>query len=795
MNLRQASRFKTISLFSVLALAFCLTSPSSFAASKGFEQISAGNSNHTCALLSGSVYCWGDNSHGELGNGSTIASSVPVLVSNGAMGNSGVSKVVTGYAHTCALKNGSVYCWGYNTYGTLGDGTTTDRTSPVALTTSTDFPSDSGVTDIAAGEEFGCVLKNSSAYCWGRNAWGQLGDGTSTDRTAPVAVSGSGAMSTNTDISQLAAGALSVCALKNGSVYCWGINYDGELGDGQAELSSNLSVAVTTTGGMTNSGISQISNLGLTHTCAIQSGAVFCWGQNTLGQIGDGTTTNALSPTPISTSGAITSNSGITQVAAGTLHTCAIQNGTLYCWGYNSDGQLGNGTTTDSSAPVLVSAGAMTNSSVAQVTLGNSHTCALKSGLVYCWGFNGSGQLGDFTTTSRTTPVLVTNTGVVSGNNTISQVNGGSAHACALKNGSVYCWGNNGTGQLGTGNTTNSSTAVLVTAGAMGNSDVSQIAVGYSSVCALKNGSAYCWGSNGSGQLGDGTTTNRTSPVAIDGTAMGGNSGISQIAIANTHTCAIKNGALYCWGFNNVGQVGDNTLTTRSTPTPINTTGGITSNTGISQVMLGASHSCALKNGAVFCWGYNFAGQLGDNTTTNRKVPTAIDVTGAITSNSGITQLGVAGIHTCVLKNGGIYCWGQNLNGQIGDGTTTQQHKPVAISTAGGITSNSEVSQLITSSGSLNTCALKAGSIYCWGANNNYQVGDGTTTQRLVPTLTSGGTMTNSDVTQASFGGQGTGWAIKNGVLYGWGYNVFSNLGDGTSTNRPTPVMLSNGAF
>jgi len=356
-------------------------------------------------------------------------------------------------------------------------------------------------------------------------------------------------------------------------------------------------------------------------------------------------------------------------IAAGGYHTCALKGGQVYCWGQNNYGQLGDGTTTQRITPTLVADGAMGNSGVTAVAAGGYHTCALKGGQVYCWGRNFFGQLGDGTTTQRITPTLVADGAM--GNSGVTAVAAGWAYTCALKGGQVYCWGYNGNGRLGDGTTTDRNTPTLVADGEMGNSGVTAIAAAEGGhTCALKGGQVYCWGRNGKGQLGDGTTTDRNTPVAV--TNMG--SGVTAIAAGAYHTCALKGGQVYCWGRNDEGQLGDGTTTDRNTPVAVTNMGS-----GVTAIAAGSFHTCALKGGQVYCWGWNEYGQLGDGTTTDRTTPTLV-ANGAM-GNSGVTAVAAGGRHTLGLKDTTcLFAWGRNDYGQLGDGTTTNSDTPVQVS-------------------------------------------------------------------------------------------------------------------
>lgn len=713
------------------------------------RQIAAGYQ-HVCALMSdGTVQCWGSNAESQLGNATIATSSTPVVMSG--LSGPAIAIAAGGY-HTCALiSDGTVQCWGFNYYGQLGNGTfdnvfPNSSSAPVTVTGLT------GAVAIAAGEEHTCaLLSNGTAECWGYNEEGQLGDGT-TDTTAPY---GSDAPVTVTGLSgavTISASQFGTCALlSNGTAQCWGDN-----GVGQSDTPTTVGLS-----GATSIGVGPIGNCAVTSAgtvqcwgnaptgflstattiaglsgaagvsegngflCAVLSdGTAECLGNNNTGQLGNGTTTN--SDTPVTVSGL----SGAVAVASGYgsyAFACALlANGTVQCWGYNADGELGNGTTTEADSPVTVIAanGGYGIPSLGAIKLGPGseapQTCALLSaGTLQCWGANGSGQLGNGTTASPDTPV------VMNGISGVTAIAGGDNFNCALlSNGTAQCLGNNNSGELGNGSTTSSGTLVTVS----GLSGVTAIAAGDSHACAVvSGGTVECWGYNLNGQLGNGSTTNSDVPVSVTG--LSGHA----IAIAGGawHSCAlISGGTVQCWGYNYFGELGNGTRNTSSpygSDTPVTVTG--LSGDAIA-IATGNEHTCALiSGGTVQCWGQNELGQLG-NGSTDPSPPYGSDTPVTVTGLSGVLAITAGELHTCALLSGGtVQCWGYNADGELGNETTTQSDTPVSVT---GLTG-----AVAIAGGQYDVCALLAdGAVQCWGLNDYGQLGNGTTNNSDVPVAT-----------------------------------------------------------
>ena len=346
------------------------------------------------------------------------------------------------------------------------------------------------------------------------------------------------------------------------------------------------------------------------------------------------------------------------KIVTGADHSCKwTPNGAVKCWGLNNSGQLGDGSNDNSNTPVDVSG---LSSSVTDIFAGTYHTCALlDTGGVKCWGKNNSGQLGDGSTDDRTTPVDVS--GLTSG---VADISGGRAHTCALlETGAAKCWGFNCYGQVGDGATDNRTTPVDVTGLSSGVTDISG---GEYHTCAVVGGAAKCWGYNGYGQVGDGTTDMRSSPVDVSGLG----SGVAHVTAGKYRACALLDtGAVKCWGYNNYGQLGDGSMDTRTSPVDVS---GLSS--GVTVISAGESHTCAVVGGAAKCWGNNVGGKIGDGTTDTRTTP--VDVSGL---SSGVTDISSGGYHSCAVVNFVFKCWGYNNQGQLGDGSNDNSTTPVNV--------------------------------------------------------------------------------------------------------------------
>ncbi|MDF2257433.1 RCC1 domain-containing protein [Streptantibioticus ferralitis] len=354
--------------------------------------------------------------------------------------------VAGGAYHSLVLTStGSVLGFGQNSNGQLGDGTTTDRHTPVTMS----LPSGTTAKAVCAGNSFSLVLTSSgSLLATGWNAYGQLGNGTTTDSTTPVSVS----LPSGTTVPAIACGAYHSLALtSSGTVLAWGSNSNGQLGDGTI-TNRTTPVTVSLPSGTTATAVGAGADFSYAVT---SSGSALAWGDDFISQLGDGGTTDQHTPVSVS----LPSGTTVKSMAGGDYHGLAVTGtNSAEAWGYNGNGQLGNGTTTDSTTPTAVSLPSGTTATA--VSAGSAYSLSLTSaGSVLSWGWNYYGQLGNGTTTDSTTPVTVS----LPSGTTATAISAGNYHGLAVTNsGSVLAWGYNTYGQLGNGTTTDSTTPVTV---------------------------------------------------------------------------------------------------------------------------------------------------------------------------------------------------------------------------------------------------------------------------------------------------------------------------------------------
>lgn len=730
--------------------------------------ISAGDHHSLAVKSDGTIWTWGLNSNYQLGDGTTTSHNAPIQLSS----LSGMTAVAAGGGHSLALKSdGTVWAWGYNGYGQLGDGATTTRNTPVQVT----GLSGAVIVAIAAGQNFSMALdSNGNVWAWGYNGFGQLGDGSSTNRSTPVR-----AGSSLTGVTAISAGSNHSVALKsNGSVWVWGYGGNGQLGNGTTGSTNSSPVQVTSL-----TGISAIT-AGENHTVAVGStGAVYACGLNANGQLGDGTTTQRTSPVQVSS---VTNGSSVT---AGNHTLLMTTGGDLLTWGTNAYGQLGNGGNVDQSTPGGVLSFTF-GSKVATPSFapeggyyrqsGNVTVNCTTAGATIYYTLDGSDPNQSSATIAAGATLSLNDIFMLRAKAFAPGMEPSDTHSAAFEvgakavagteftmtlkpDGTVWSWGHNNYGQLGNG-----STADLWYPAPIPNlSGIQSIAAGDRHALAVKaDGTVWAWGFNAYGQVGDGSTTQRNAPVQV-----GSLSGVVAVAGGYLHSLALKSdGTVWAWGYNGNGEVGDGTTTSRLSPVQVS---GLT---GVIAITAGSEYSAALKaDGTVWTWGYNGSGRQGNGSLSSFSSP----VRSGMFYN--VVAIAAGQSHMIVLKGDGtVWGAGNNSSGQLGDGTTSTRTTPVRAGTFN--------TAIAVAAGYAHSAAvLFNGQVLTWGANNYGQLGDGTTTNRSSPVVAQG----FSNALSVALGNH-TVVTGNDGGIYGWGYNGYGQLGDGTNVNRTGAVPAAN---
>jgi len=511
---------------------------------------------------------------------------------------------------------------------------------------------------ISAGSSHTCAIDtDSKAYCWGSNSFGQLGDGTNSDRIFPVEVDTAGVLS-NKKLILISSGGNHTCVVDNeNKVYCWGSNDSGQLGTG-ADFGwndfSNVPIEIDNSGVLKGVAIVSISS-GYDHTCAVSKvGKAYCWGDNEYGQLGDGTETDKPTPVLVNDKGVL-NGKFLLQISAGGILTCTLDDeGKAYCWGGGQYGGLGDGSFEyDQKNPVPVdSSSVLKGVKLIYVGAGSYEGYAIdENGNTYCWNEN-----------TNDLPAILNDEGVFNGNKIVSMDIGGN-HSCAVDvEGNVYCWGwwkGNEHGELGNGTKEASEIPVKVDdSNDLHGKKIISVTVGSSHTCAIDSlGSAYCWGNNENGQIGSRKKAEPLfSPTPRDEiytqTILKGKK-IILIDSSDTHTCVVDDkNKVYCWGTNDKGQLGDGTVETSYLPVAV--IDDAFKDKKIKFISLGMQKSCVLAdNNRVYCWG-NIGGHYfsGNYISSNQLVP--IDITG-LAYTSKATSICVGDRLNAIDENGRVY--------------------------------------------------------------------------------------------------------------------------------------------
>lgn len=628
--------------------------------------------------------------------------------------------------------SGRVWASGCNGAGLLGDGTVTARATPGQV------PGLGGITEVSAAYHAMALNDQGKVWVWGENGDGQLGNGTYTDSLSPIPVSTlSGIVSVG------AGGTFSLALDSTGTAWSWGDNSSGQLGDGSFVDHISPAKVPTLTGAVAVAA-------GLLHGLALdRTGAVWAWGDNFNGQLGDGTLID--SPTPKKVQGL----SGIVAIKAGTGSSFALDSqGRLWAWGANEKGQLGDGTTVNRAVPVQV-AGLQ---GISGFAVGSYHVLATDpQGTVWGWGDNANNQLGDVRSYFVSSPTVVPE---LQGSTFGVLAAGAMTSFAMMLDGEVWAAGSNSCGDFGDG--TYSKTQSTTPVQPAGLTSIAALAQGKEhSIAATTQGTVWTWGGNSYGQLGDGGRFYRDTPTQVQGL-----SGVVSVAAGVMHSLAVTSqGTLWTWGQNVAGQLGDGTTQNRSTPV---TVAGVS---GVSAAAAGRAHSLVVDGaGFVWAWGDNAYGQLGDGTTAARLSP--VKVPGL----SGMVA--VAAGDDCSLaldSQGRVWTWGDNSSGQLGDGTQKSRSTAAQVSSLSGIAA-------ISASAHQAVAVTSAGTVWFWGhqkASTTLGLADAWGSNSPVAVSGLQGIVAAAAMTTSTL-------VMDNkGVVWGWGYNVYNELGAGGAQELP----------
>ncbi len=680
------------------------------------------------------LWCWGDNSSGQIGEVDGNGDDKPDrLVVGGAAAVdiplSGWTDVSAGGGHSCAIhEDGAtgdrrLYCWGGNRYGQSAD-----PTSRLIVFTPRQVDANIDWTSVSAGGNHTCAIRKDNAddidnpdadtlWCWGDNTFGQLGVATAASaEPSPQLIEVGGVAPA---WKQVAAAERHTCAIQSdGTLWCWGDNSYGQLGQGDTVPSSQpLQVGL-------DSDWRQVSAFG-PHTCAVkEDDSLWCWGNNVYGQLGIAEVGHQLSPTRID------SDVAFVTVTTGQFHTCALDSDNdSHCWGLNAEGQLGI-----AAIPDYISPAQYNKASWKAVASGEDFTCGIKEDdSLWCGGINGVGQLGDRTPINRSAAVAVES----SLHARWRVLRAGRAHACAIASSddSLWCWGSNDHQQLGTdANQANAYTHWLPAEVAAGGQWL-DVAPGLDHTCALRQEaagvSAWCWGDNRYGQ----TTSADPAPDFVATQVQNGGVAESDwvaLASGDHHTCGIRETSilplrreLYCWGRNHKGQLGQDIATVPESAQPLR----VGTDADWVAITAGANHTCGIRQPRtapleriVLCWGDNGADQtLANDTNLPDPTPTQVG------EDDDWVSVVAGPYHTCGLRQAAgdettLFCWGNNNASQVRK--RTAQVYTVAVPSSKGDKVWSSLAP-----GTNHTCAISTeesdGVLLCWGLAAPYQLGNG----------------------------------------------------------------------
>ena len=769
----------------------------------------------------GSLYAWGVNTNGRLGNNSVAALNAPALVSSSSW-----TSVSIGGSHAVAIRNdGALFGWGsyagtadfpgINSYGAgayvKSDGSLfTFGSNTDGLLGSNTSETFTTFTKIAGGGEQGLAIKpDGSLWSWGGNSNGELGQLNRVNKSSPVQIG------TSSWALISSWGFYTLAIRSDGALFTWGDNTTGQLGQlDRAHRSSPIQI------GTSSWTVASACDFSGTSFAIRSDGTLWGWGNNGNGQLGQLDQVHRSSPVQIGTS-------SWTSVSSGkypTFTTAAIRSdGALFTWGDNTIGQLGQLDLVHRSSPVQIGTSSWTSIG----SIGAVVSALRSDGALFAWGSNIQGSLGDDTNIAKSSPVQIGTSSWASVATSISFTTG-----AIRSDGSLFMWGYNAGYLIGDDTVISKSSPVQVR---IGGQAISSVITGgsYNTLALTMNGNLFIWGANFSGQFGNNTITPnyrlksltpdglgsinsaRSSPVQI------GTSSWSMIGGGTFQKLAIRyDGALFAWGSNATGQLGQNDTVHRSSPVQIGTSSWtmVAADVTLNSLYFSSGISTAIRSdGRLFVWGNNDSGQLGQNDIVHRSSPVQV-------GTSSWTSVAAGSYMTAAIRSdGGLFTWGRNTYGSIGDSTFVHRSSPVQVGTSSwtAVTAGKDFISAIRSDGALfcvgdnssyvagqevytaeksftqisftefNGCGISnTGSLWIWGNNDFGQLGQLDRVHRSSPVQ-----IGTSSWTSVSVGRSLISAIRSDGGLFTWGRNVDGQLGDGSFLHRSSPVQVGTSSW
>jgi alpha-tubulin suppressor-like RCC1 family protein len=740
-------------------------------------QAAPGTLNGCAVRRSGTIECWGANEAGQIAPPELVPSGVPRVFSGLR-----ARAITAGGSFACAIETGTdaLYCWGRGQNGELGYGMLFNRGTPQRVMPE---PAEASAftgrfRQVAAQGTGACALDDAGqVWCWGRNQQGQNGAGTLTPESQPFARRVVG-LPPGDPVVELAVGTFHGCGrTMAGQVWCWGRNAEGQLGRVTSEVCSGVACGLSAGQVPGLSGVTALRAAGA-HTCVIDPAGLKCWGRNGDGELGVGDTTNRATPTGVTMGLPV----GVPDDLVATGNMTFVRYGSAwYSTGRGIDGALGDGMRTSRNrfAPVPQLEGFDT-------VFGGAPTLqvyARRGGRLFGFGADDYGQCGVRDGLVRLSPARVRDgTGPVGG---VTALYVGERQVALTAGDQLRTAGQNNGALLGVSVNTVAARGTADVVMSFG-SQVGPVAQTQQATCAIVGVSGSrrvrCVGTGSRGELGRSGTTASLTPVDVELPA-----GVDAFAIAagTQHFCALVIEAgervPYCWGRNNVGQLGRVPASDPPTgfPVPERMLGGVVDAV---QIVAGDAHTCVRRaTGQVLCAGWNAAGQLGIGSTVD---------TGTLTAVPGIadaTELAAGSLHTCVLRTGGrVWCWGQNNRLQLGLPDGIARTSPAESTALGPL----EATAL--GAGGRHTCAIVAGTVRCWGENNFGQLGAGVRGDPSATALDTGLTMAVSVGGARAQGNavQHTCARLLDGSAWCWGECSQGRCGTGESMFVTTPTLV-----